>query len=311
MGSINLFLTIFFGWILAKNSHLTKLWLWRIFWVQFFLITYETVTQDVIYTQLVSGIISNNIYSFDTEIFSEAGFRAKGLFPGTLIASSFIIYLNAIFRNDFTKLIWIFLMAVMVNGRLALLISVFILLLNIYRTDFKLFGRLISLNVKHLTASLIGIIFIISLVLFMPDTSLNNLLNTFDLTSTANRGRIISYTSAIIGYNNYDMINKLFGAAEYTIYGLYNKPTSPESEILGMLLEIGLIGLLIYFFALYKLYDKKYIFFNNNLIGFNVVIFTMLTSMVIYRHIMGNQRGALFWFLIFSEFYRRRIMRHQ
>ena len=302
IGSINFFLTIGFGWVFSLRPKLVKSYLWTLVLVQLALVSYEAATHQIFYKSLSSGIISSNEFEFGTDIFEEAGFRPKGLFPGTLIATSLIIYTSLLFRNEPRKVLVILIMAFIVNGRLALLISLSILILIIFRRDFSIGKLRASFGSKVVLALLTFIIGLIAVYNLYSEVALVNLSNVLNFNSTANRGRLLSYASALSGFNDYNLYSKVFGKSEYIILGLYDRPTSPESELLGMLLEIGIFGLLIYLIVLVKLFDTSYIFYKEGKLGFNTVIIFSIIGMIVYRHIFGNQRGSLFWFMMINEF---------
>jgi hypothetical protein len=302
IGSINFFLTLGFGWLLSLRPRLVKSYLWILVLTQLALVSYEAATHQILYTSLTSGVLSSNEFEFGTDIFEEAGFRPKGLFPGTLLATSLIIYTSLIFRNEPRKVLVVVIMAFIVNGRLALLISSSILLLQIFRRDFAIGRFRVKFGLKVMLALISAGIGLITVFSLYSEVALANLSNVFDLKSTANMGRLLSYASAFTGFNEYNLYSKIFGKSEYIILGLYDRPTSPESELLGMLLEIGIFGLLIYLIVLVKLFDTSYIFYKDGQLGFNTVIIFTIIGMIVYRHIFGNQRGSLFWFMMLNEY---------
>ena len=92
----------------------------------------------------------------------------------------------------------------------------------------------------------------------------------------------------------------MFGKTDYELYDLYGRSIPPESEIVGMLLEIGLAGLFLYLYALKKLWQKEkvvFVNFHSTYLNLKYVVFWTFVCMLQYRHVAGNQRGTLFWFV--------------
>ena len=78
------------------------------------------------------------------------GFRPKGIFTGTLVATSFIIYLTMIMRNNLSMLSGLFILAFLTNGRLALLISGTTLFFKIFKKyDLILLKQSSLISVNH------------------------------------------------------------------------------------------------------------------------------------------------------------------
>jgi len=308
LGNYNLFVTILYGYVLAKHNKQTILILKIIFFIQLLAVTYEVFTHSFIYKEVSSGILKNNNFNFESavELFEETGFRAKGLFQGTLVASSFIIYIALIFRNNKKILFFNVIMALLVNGRLAILIALLTFIikhiksLNISMTYKKISNNIILLFLIPF------IIFVAFIVLYtvIPDNMRDNLLSTFDLKTNSNAGRLYRMLEGLSAYlNQYSISEKLLGKVNYELYDIWNRPVPPEAEFIGMLLDIGLIGLSIYLYFLFKIYSKKRDgLFNVNIkeLGYNYTVVINLIAIFIYRHCLGNVRGAMFWFLVFS-----------
>ncbi|MDG1974386.1 MAG: hypothetical protein P8I26_05050, partial [Flavobacteriaceae bacterium] len=119
LGYINLFYTTIFGYILAQDYSFSKRMLLFTSIIQLILTLYEKITLSVIYTKVVSGVVNKNSYDYGKsfELFDATGFRPKGLFPGTLIGTSFIIYLAMFYRNNIRILLLLFASAIIINGR--------------------------------------------------------------------------------------------------------------------------------------------------------------------------------------------------
>ena len=135
LGYLNLYYTIIFGWILAQDYKFTMKSLILISLIQFFLVVYESATTMIIYDSVTSGVLIQNEYnnSESYKLFDVTGFRPKGLFPGTLVATSFIIYLVMLFRNNIKMLLGLFILAIITNGRLALIIAGFTFFYKLFK----------------------------------------------------------------------------------------------------------------------------------------------------------------------------------
>ena len=319
LGNYNLFITILYGYIMAKNIDKSIKIFKIIFIIQFILVLYEVITQTFVYTEVASGIIKSNIYNLEDSIdlFEETGFRAKGIFPGTLVATSFIIYIALIFRNNTKILFFNLVMALLVNGRLAIIIVLLTFILK-YIKSLNL-----SINLKKISNNIIllilipFIIFIAFILLYsiIPNKMRDNLLSTFDFDSNSNSGRLYRMLEGFSVYlNQYSISEKIFGKANYEIFDIWNRPVPPEAEFMGILLDIGLIGLFIYLYFLYKIYSKKRDgLFNMNIkeLGYNYTVVINLIGIFIYRHCLGNVRGAMFWFIVFSAIIEFNILKNK
>ena len=309
MGYFNLFYTILFGWAMSKDTKFTMMVLKVTFFIQFFLVVYETVFDKYVYESVTSGIVSQNTYTImsDDKDFDLTGFRPKGLFTGTLVATSFIIYLTMLYRNKLKMLICLFVMALLVNGRLALLVSSVTLFLNLLVSyDIKFDNKRLPLLLKFQLLFSFFIIFIFLILYNLPEVVRSNYFNIFNIESDANLGRLISYFQSLDLFLNYSTIEKLFGVPNNDVLDQYGRVTASESGFLSMILDIGIIGLSIYLLSLFIVWQKdKMLFLNNNLklIGFKYVILVTFISFLQYEHINGNLRGSLFWFTIISYLY--------
>ena len=307
IGYLNLFYTIIFGWILAQDFKFSKKVIKLTFLVQFLLILYERVTSTIIYETLISGVINSNKFDYTKSynLFEITGFRPKGLFPGTLVATSFIIYLVMIYRNNIKMLIGLFVLALLTNGRLALIISGLTLVFKVFKKyDILIINKKLS-NIKKSFLLMIPLAFIFLLAFFLlPKLIINNYLDSFDFTSTANAGRIYAYFQSVLLFIDYDFMQKLFGSPNNEVFDVYDRVVASESGFLSMLLDIGVIGLLFYLYYFYKswLSDNKPLFnFKSKHIGFKFVVLMTFLSFIQYEHINGNVRGTLLWFIIISH----------
>ena len=192
------------------------------FLIQFFLVVYETVFDNYVYESVTSGIINENTFTImsDDKDFDLTGFRPKGLFTGTLVATSFIIYLTMLYRNKLKMLICLFVMALLVNGRLALLVSSVTLFLNLLVSyDIKFDNKRLPLLLKFQLLFSFFLIFIFLVLFNLPEIVRSNYFNIFNIETDANLGRLISYFQSIDLFLNYSIIGKLFGATAFNWYG--------------------------------------------------------------------------------------------
>ena len=304
MGKLNLLYTIIFGWILFQNPSFTFKCLFFLFITQFVCILYESLSGHFLYTEITSGTFNQNEYDYSgvMDYFSDTGFRPKGLFPGTLIGASFIIYYSLLMRNNLLMMFWIFIMAYLLNGRMAMIVSfVTFSLCLINQINISHYKRNLSLGLKCVLG--VFCIFILGIILYhsMSSVRLDHILSIFDTDNTNNAGRVFRYIEGLITYfSDYNVKDKLFGKTDYELYDLYGRSIPPESEIVGMLLEIGLAGLFLYLYALKKLWQKEkvvFVNFHSTYLNLKYVVFWTFVCMLQYRHVAGNQRGTLFWFV--------------
>ena len=88
-----------------------------------------------------------------------------------------------------------------------------------------------------------------------------------------------------------------------TIESVNKAMQAAESDILGMLLEIGLIGFLFILFNMIKAYrTSKEKLFESSHISIKMVILLLFICMIEYRHGAGNIRGVTLWFILFSSY---------
>ena len=305
MGSINLFYTVIFGWVLIQDYDFSIKIIKITFFIQLGLVFYESFTNTVVYSFIESGVFAKNKFDYESLNISTVGFRPKGLFQGTLVASSFVIYLSMIFRNNIKMLYLIFLMSILVNGRLALLISGFILLFKLFKKyDIIIFYKKVNPTKKIFFFLFPFLFFLIILFLVLPSVNLQNLLNTFNLDSTANLGRLYRYVQATLTYLDYDTLSKLIGSTSYEFFDEYGRVVPAESGLLSMFLDIGLIGVLFYSYYFIKVWrtDRSFILdLDVKKISFKFVLVLSLLAFLQYEHINGNLRGILFWFLFLTQ----------
>lgn len=305
IGSINLFYSIIFGYILALDYNFTKKLLLFTFYFQSILILFERISSKYIYNNLVSGVINQQEYDVvkNMNLFDVTGFRPKGLFPGTLIGTSFIIYMVMIFRNNVRVLALLFASSLIINGRLAILISGFTLIFKVFKKYDILILNKLNLKQKQVFYLFPITIFFFVIYIITPDLVWDNYINAFDFNSASNAGRIYSYGQSIFTYISYSPVQKLFGLPGNEIFDIYDRPVASESGLLSMLLDIGFIGFAYYlyhFIVAFRKEDSPVINFNSKYIGLKFVILTTFLSFIQYEHINGNVRGTLFWLIIIT-----------
>jgi hypothetical protein len=294
-----------FGWILSRDTDFSFKILKIIFFIQFILIIYESLTGQFVYEEVTNGVFISKTFDLSTQIkdLDLTGFRPKGLFVGTLVATSFIIYLAMLFRNTFKMLFLIFIMSLIVNGRLALLITSITLFLHLMLNyDIRHKNKLIPFWLKILILSSLFFLFILVIIINLPPIVLENYMNIFNLETDNNFGRLLAYAQSVDLYISYSFLEKLVGKPGNIVLDQYGRESASESGFLSMMLDIGLLGLLIYlitFYSAWKIASKQDLFLKKQ-ISFKFVIIMTFLSFLQYEHINGNLRGALFWFMIIS-----------
>ena len=314
LGYLNLWYTIIFGWILTQNNKFTMKVIYFTFIIFFILVIYEVISGNLIYLSGTTGVLNTFTYDYGESIkfFSSFGFRPKGLFTGTLVATSFIIYLTMFYRNNLRLLLLIFLMAVLVNGRLAMIVSFLTLMFLIMKTYNSKYQKL-PLIFKTLVIFIFTSPLIFGLISILPKTNLNFIMNTFNFEAASNAGRIYSYGESIFTFLSYNFKEKLFGLPGNEIFDIYGRIVASESGLLSMFLDIGIIGVIFYFYFFLRAWlsdNSSIINLKSKTIGFKYVVLIMFISFLQYEHINGNQRGMLFWFIILSQLTSKTIGPH-
>jgi len=238
--SLSYFYTSILAFLLVQNTDNTKKLLDFVFIIQFILCFYELFNQQILYTTLSTGLFNIQEIEFNTKYFYESGFRAKGLFTGCLEATAFSINYSIIFRNNLKRTFWAFFMAIILNGRMAMIITVSIFLYNLIICARR--KGISKVTIK--TILIIVAISISSILSYLAATSLRvgHLLSVFNPTSDSFKGRTERYGLAWLHYLNvYNLPKKIF-VGEYELYDHNNMLASAESDCLGMLLDIGLFG---------------------------------------------------------------------
>ena len=119
----------------------------------------------------------------------------------------------------------------------------------------------------------------------------------FNLESSSNIGRMLrSLGGLMFFFEEYEGLNIYFGNSN-----LFNETfsTGAESEWVNHLLNLGIVGVLIYFIPLVFIFLR---FSRANEFSSALTIILIFLAMIVYRHTTGVMRGALFWFYIFCCF---------
>lgn len=290
--------TILFGYLFFKEKLFSKKMLDVIFGIQIFLLLYETIIGSFLYSDITTGIFTTKDVEGSAELTvnenDETGFRPKGLYMGTLEAAAFNIYYCLINKDCPKRVFCAFMVSFIINGRLSILISTFVLFIYLY----KQYRSKIKI-VSFLLCFLIGVI--ISSILYTTSDFVqkrtDRILSAFDISDNSNNGgRLMFYYFAYDEYFNvYDNKSKIFGS-EYEIHNEWGKTVSAESDLLSMLLEMGIVGTFIYLFAFANMFRYN----SNAVISTRMVTLLTLIAYLEYRHATGNIRGTLFWFLYFT-----------
>lgn len=303
----NYLYTPIFGILLVQKPSLSLKVIDKIFILQFILLIIEFVTRHHLYTQITTGlfIIRELDFDYDT-LMDETGFKCKGMFVGVLVATCFTINYSLINRNNYIKSFWALVMAILINGRLAILICGLIFLYNFY---IKKNRNRTSFNIPYLILYISVII--IGVALFAAtakSTAAQNLLNVFDFQETSNAGRLMRYALGIEALSNYTSKELLLGST-YELFDQYNRLVPTESDALGMLLEIGMLGFSLVLVGLiigFKSGNSKV--FMSNLISHKFALLMSIIAIIQYRHLAGNLRGLMFWFLLLLIISENRIL---
>ena len=289
--------TILFGYFFYRERKFSGKVLDFIFVIQVILMLYETFFNTFLYSDVTTGLFTSKDVAGSEEIEvmerQESGFRPKGLYMGFLEAAAFNIY-YCLINKDSRKRLWGSLFAsFLINGRLSVLISLFVLLVYLFKKHKK------KINYVMMLSCFIGFVIVISTLYASNDLvqkRVDRILSSFDMSDNSNNGGRIFYY--YLGYeeffNVYDYKSKLFGN-DYELVNEWGKKASAESDLLSMLLEIGFVGTLIYVFAFVNMLRYN----SNTIISARMVTILTLLAYLEYRHATGNIRGTLFWFLYF------------
>lgn len=286
------------GYIFYRERNVSCKYLDYIFASQFILILYELLTQDYLYTVVYSGILSVKEVDISESLgfLDETGFRPKGFFIGALVATSFNIYYCFINKESKKKTLLSFIAALILNGRLAILLTFIVAVHHFVKT-----GNRSTFPIKKVVVIATTIV-VFSTILYVTipvaRMRIDRIASSFVFNdNTNNLGRIGRYVIAYNEYvNNYSIIPKLLGG-EYILYDVYGLPVAAETDVIGMLLEIGFVGFLIYFVALIQMLRAKKR--DEEIVSVKVIAVLTIAAYIEYRHASGNARGLMFWMLYF------------
>ena len=289
--------TPIFGILLIQKTHFSLKAIDVIFILQFILIAFEFFTHSHIYTQVTTGLFTIQEFDFDYEtIMDDTGFRCKGMFVGILVATCFVINYSLIHRNDYKRTFWAFVMAVLINGRLAILICGFLFLYNYYMKHNKYAEKF---NIRYIIAfgAVIAIV-LMSFAIGSKSTAVVNFFNVFDFEDTSNAGRIVRYGLGLNALLNYSARELVFGST-YELFDQWNRPVPTESDAIGMLLEIGVVGFCFIVVSIIKGWRSGgQPFLMPNMVSHKLALFMSMLAIIQYRQLSGNLRGLMFWLLL-------------
>lgn len=263
-----------------------------IFLLCFFMVVFEYLTKDYIYT--IFREVNGKLWELNPKFFQGAAkiFRAKGLFEGPLTLTNFAAAMSIYYKDNLKYIIICILMCLMANGRLGILFTGAVLLIYFIR-KYKIHEFLFSKKfLLFLFVVLAGMIWLINI---MGSTALDRLLESFNFSDRGNVNRFLIWGDAINEYSDYSILHKLFGDLGYfkATYGY-----GPESGWLMLLLDLGLIGFLLYlipFIILIYLSVRRKT-------GHFLYITLLFLTMVVQTFHSGASPNLLYWIIIFVFF---------
>tara|TARA_B100001123_G_scaffold443870_1_gene591165 strand:- start:70 stop:1254 length:1185 start_codon:yes stop_codon:yes gene_type:complete len=287
--SVNLYLSFYLACIvyILDIKFFKKLLLGAIF-IQVFFQLYEYSTISYLYEVVVKAYGNE----FDLGLESMYLLRTKGLFEGPLTASAFAIYVAYIFRHNPYIISLALLSAILSNTRTGIITITLILIAYMF---FKFRINKISSALIFLIF-LIGIFFIYSSVLptILSPAAIERLQEVGEFNNESNFKRVIYWNLGWNFYLNYELQNLFFGCSQ--CFGMeYNN--SAENDWLMFLLELGMMGFLIY--ALPIIYIFYYSFYKKDYYAL-LLISLLILNIFVYRQVSGAQTVILHWILIFS-----------
>lgn len=279
--------------IFISNPYFFNKLLRGVFILCFIMVLYEYVTKDYIYT--ISREIDGKLWELNPKFFQGAAriFRAKGLFEGPLTLTNFAAAVSIYYKDNLKYIIACILMCFMANGRLGILITSAVLLIYFIK-KYKLHEFILSKKFLFFIAILVvGLVWMINV---MDVSALNRLLKSFDFNDSGNINRFVVWGNGIQEYLNYDIVGLLFGDLGYfkMKYG-----HGPESGWLMVLLDLGVIGFLLYLFPfillIYLSILKK--------TGHFLYLLLIFLTMVVQTFHSGASPNLLFWMILFVFFH--------
>ena len=288
-------LNLYFGFYLACIVYILdikffrKLVLWS-FFAQVFFQLYEYFTVSYLYEVVVEK------YSNEFELTLESMYllRAKGIFEGPLTASAFAIYIAYLFRHNPYIISLALFSAILSNTRTGIITILFILASYMF---FKFRVHKVSPALTFLIF-ILGIFFVYSFVLptILSEAAIFRLQEVGDFTNESNFKRVLFWTLGWDFYLNYSLQNLLFGCS--LCFGM-EYSNSAESDWLMFLLELGILGFIIYAIPIIYIFYHSHKQKNYHVLS--LIIFLAL-NIFVYRQVSGAQTVILHWMLIFSYF---------
>ncbi|AUJ64202.1 hypothetical protein B9057_07750 [Aestuarium zhoushanense] len=217
------------------------------------------------------------------EFFSGAAdvFRAKGMFQGPLNAVGFYIIMILIFpglRIPVLALVG----SILAYGRLGILVSSTLVLNQLFAAS--------GLVMRIFLLGAVPVLGIALVSVYLQDTFL---LAAFDPNSSGNLARVYYWTESFRAYLGYPLWNILFDRLGYAnAIGIF-----PESDFLRLLLDCGLVGFLIYFFMLVRLFG---LLRRERKMG-SVLFWVVVVCMSVFPFIQSLNAAVAFWFMFFCK----------
>jgi hypothetical protein len=294
---INLIVGIVFGYYASRKEIEFKKILFFILILQFTLVLYEYYFQNYIFNSVSNGILVVKGSVVDIASYGNVGFRPKGLFNGTLEATSFAIILSFIFSKKPLVLFLLWTTAIMTGGRLSIIIVFFAFSLSLYVNYLSLKNLSLHLRLIFYTIAFLAFWVLFQFFLLLQsDESLTNMMNVFNFEADSNVGRLYYMALGLDVFSNYNFVNLLFGNSGH-FEGEYLH--SAESGWINQLLNIGLIGFFLYLFTLFNLLRLSFIY-KDLVVKFSISM--IIISITIYRFETGFLRSTLLWFYIFITY---------
>lgn len=290
-GELNLLLTPLLGFVLFYNKNDFLRVIKLIILVNLIVVCYEFVFSEYLFTSFTSGFIAQSDRVLDTKIYGDVGFRAKGIFSGPLDATSFVILSCIIFRHQKLILTVLLLTALLLNGRLCIIIA-FTIYLGSYVSAGAGKGLLGSL-ITIFSVIFLAIVIVFSFIFVQSESAMINFVNLMDFNSGSNYYRLYYFLDGLNTFFNYDLNFFLFGNSGYFESVNVN---SAESGFINQALNIGLFGFLFYFIWVLYLLFKSLILSQQFMF---ICILCLFASLIVFRVDAGFMRGSMLWFSIF------------
>jgi hypothetical protein len=220
-------------------------------------------------------------------------FRAKGLFQGPLSAVAFALWMAFFFRGNVTAAAVLFFCAFFASGRLGMLTSSLLIMVRIFR------GMRRTGSLLRMMPLVVGLITAAGFLLAYSDENrLLFILSAIDIGNNQNVSRIYFWKTSLAHFFTYSPQEILVGN-----YGLIlRKEGGTENDFLRLLLDCGVIGLLIYVFAIIALLraairrrDPEDL----------LVALLIIVLMNVFPFVQSLSSALLFWVYFFVTMRRR------